>query len=102
MKTEEKEVTATKTVTESDRIWEEIQNLPIAMFALPGQVVQQHVKRFLASPDAVYLKLNSPAVIASLEVALADSRTNKKYAVEQADGGYIVVKRAVTPFVMPK
>jgi hypothetical protein len=89
-----------KTLTVSDKIWAEIQNLPIEMFALPGQVVRQHTQRFLASPDAVYLKLQSPAVVVSLEATLASF--GKRYAMEVAEGGYVVVKYAPPEVVVPK
>ncbi len=101
----EKKETATTTVprvTDSDKIWEEVQNLPIAMFALPAQSVKQHVQRIKVSQDALYLRLNSPAVVASLEEALADSRTDNRYSVELAEGGYVIVKRAAPPIVLPK
>lgn len=98
----EKELSTVGKVTESDQIWEEIQHLPIAMFALPLQQVKQHVQRFVVNHDAVYLKLNSPAVVTSLEEALADSRNHKRYTVELADSGYVIVRRAPDPIVIPK
>jgi hypothetical protein len=89
-------------LTESDSIWTEVKDLPIAMFALPSQTVKQHVQRVQASPEALYLVLNSPAVIASLEAALADSRNGKKYTMDLADGGYVIIKHAPPSVTLTK
>ena len=91
---------AEKSLTESDKIWEEIKDLPIAMFALPNQFVQQHVVRVEVEPSSLYLKGKSPAVIAGLDEALNTSfdragnitKTNM-FNVEQAENGFIIVKR---------
>lgn len=84
-------------LTESDKIWEGIKNLPLDLYSLPGQTVSTHTKRFIGSPDAVYLKLSSSAVVASLEVALG-----KKYTTEVSEAGYILVKNASPSVAVPK
>lgn len=85
----------------SDEIWNEIKDLPIEMYALPNQLVREHVKRFKADPNAVFLKLSSSAVIASLEDTLARVR-GRQYTLERADGGYVVIRRAPTLIEVPK
>lgn len=82
--------------TVSDKLWDEIKNAPIDMFALPNQCVKQHVQRIKISPTEVHLKLKSTAVVASLEAALG-----LKYQVEVCEG-YVIVRKAPTPFGAPK
>lgn len=78
-----------KDKSEGDKIWDEIQNLRINMYALANQRVKQHVKRIGAAvPDSLFLKLNSSAVIVGLEEILDPD----KYTIEQAEG-YVIVKR---------
>lgn len=96
-------------LTESDRIWDEISELPIAMFSLPNQRVKHHVKRLKGFPDAVLLTLNSPAALPALEASLdtqqvlrtetantphGDEMTvsHPKFLLEEADN-YVIVKR---------
>lgn len=86
-----------ESLTESDKIWEEIKNLPIAMFSLPDQLVKHHVQRVKGHPTEVFLKLKSSGVIANLEFALAQVR-GKSYSVEVTDL-YTVVRRN---FVVPE
>ena len=81
------------TVTEADKIWEEIANLPIAMYALANQTVRDHVEKIDVPGDKLFVRLNSSAVIASLETALGD-----KYELEQAEG-YTMIKRASKPLI---
>lgn len=83
--------------TQSDIIWSEIKNLPMDVFSLPNQTVSQHVKRFPSSPDMVFVKLSSSAIIAALEYALG-----KKYTLEISEAGFIMIRRAPPPVVIPK
>lgn len=91
------------TKRESDKIWEEIKDLPIAMFALSNQVVSNHVERIDLDPSVVHLRTKSSAVIASLDDAVNCvmdragnvSRTGR-YEIEQAEGGFLVVKRGAS------
>lgn len=91
----EKEVFA-----ESDKIWEEIKNLPIEMFSLANQYVKNHAQRIKVSPNEVHLKLKSGAVVASLEQALARVR-GKSYELEVTEG-YIIVRRGAPVLSLPK
>lgn len=60
--------------TEAQKIWDKICNLPIELYALPNQVVSQHVAREekleRAVPDALHLILKSAAVLPALEESL--------------------------------
>lgn len=100
---------------ESQKIWEEIQFLPIEMFALPGQVVGQHCapidNYYLVDPDRLFMTIRSSATLPSLEASL-DSYTStlrtqaaelkkrgitvdvRQYNVEMVDK-WVIVSRAV-------
>lgn len=97
----EEEKKATPKLTESDKIWNEIKDLVISMYALPGQKVSDHVERVKLSTKEVHLKLNSPSVIASLDAALNSVTDNTgntsqryRYDIELTEGGFVIVKRA--------
>lgn len=88
-------------MTESDKMWEEIKNLPISMFALPNQVVADHVTRVPLSPSELHLKMHSSAVIASLDVALntrsdgfGNTQTRHRFDIELTKNDLVIVKRA--------
>ena len=100
-----------KDSVDSDLIWAEISNLPIAIFSLPNQYVKDHVKRLSGFPNAVLLTLNSAAVLPALESSLATQQVVReekqntphgdkirvsypKFELEQAEG-YVIVKRNV-------
>ncbi len=77
-----------KKIEESEKIWGEISNLPIQVFALAGQKVEQHVTKLLVPGKVLFLKLRATSVLPALEEAIGN-----KYTVEVADG-YICVKRS--------
>lgn len=98
---------------DSDKIWKEIAELPMAIFSLPNQRVKDHVKRLAGFNDTVLLTLNSAAVLPSLESALmarqgvyettANTPHGDKikqsyplYVMEQAEG-YVMIKRNSPP-----
>lgn len=83
-----KSVDEKKSTTTSDKIWGEIKDLSLDLFALPNQKVSMHTKRVEISPEMVHLTLSSQAVLASLETALG-----KKYTVEAGEK-YVSVKYA--------
>jgi len=68
-------------------IWDEIRNLTIEMFALPGQIVEMHCRPVPIDTVNLYLVASSSAVLPSLEVSLGS-----KFGVELADK-YLVVTR---------
>ena len=79
--------------SQADQIWNEIQNLPIQMFGLPGQIVAMHVIPVSVEPSKLYLTIRSSAALPSLEAAIAP-----KFVVELADR-FIIVTRAPQPLV---
>lgn len=100
-------------MTEANKIWDEISTLSIEMFSLPRQAVLHHVQRLQGANDAVFLKLNSSAVLPALEEALAANtvvipQKNQtphgdmldvafpKWELEQNEG-YVIVRRASPP-----
>lgn len=73
---------------ESNKIWSEIRNLDLGLFALPNQTVEKHVVPLEVSGEELYLKLNSSAVLPALEDVLG-----RAFDLIQAEG-YIIVRRA--------
>lgn len=74
--------------TEAGAIWNEIKDMGIEMFGLPGQVVSMHCNPVPADPTRLFLVTASTAVLPSLEVAI--NKNNKgeyqhRFNVELAD-----------------
>ena len=103
-KTSKKDEAAPK--TEAQLIWDEIENLTIQMFGLPGQTVAHHCTQVTIEPTHLYVTIRSPAVLPALELSLkehADSVAaimrrssgvnNSVFTVEQADK-YVIIARA--------
>ena len=74
-------------LTEADRLWAEIKDKNIEMFALPSQKVSHHCTPTFVEPSKLYLLARSSAVLPALEVACG-----KGYVVELVDK-YMVVSR---------
>lgn len=96
--TQDKEVLEVKAeskavrTSESEKMWSEIENLPINIFSLPNQKVSDHTKKVSVSGDSLLLKPKSSAVVPALEEAIG-----KGFDINLADNGYILVTRAVKP-----
>ena len=96
-KTKTEDKTEAKEVTAAEKIWDKIKDLPLEIFALPNQVVQDHVKREAqmekAIPDAVHLILKSAAVLPALEESLGKVRLGRHERFEVTQySKYTVVK----------
>jgi hypothetical protein len=78
-------------VTDAQKIWAEIQNLPIEMFGLPNQVVRQYCNPVDLVPTMCFLKQSFSSVLPMLELAVGQAYTC------EMQGTYVVVKRAVKP-----
>ncbi|MDP2683528.1 MAG: hypothetical protein Q8P20_00575 [bacterium] len=63
---------------EGDLIWEELRNLPIEMFALPNQRVEDHILRVKGVPGKLYVKARSSAVLPALEILLNGQKAIEK------------------------
>lgn len=90
--------------SEAERIWEEIKNLPIQMFGLPGQVIAQHAAPFSIEPSKLYLTIRSSATLPSLESALNEGfekRMCGSFTVEQADRFVVVARKTASMFPPP-
>lgn len=79
--------------TDAQRIWDEIKDLPIQMFGLPGQLVNMHCTPVPVEPTRLYLTIRSSATLPSLETAVAG-----RFNVEQADR-FVIVTRVPPPLV---
>ena len=101
----------TKKVSEGEVLWNEIRGLPIDMFALPNQCVEDHLIRVAGAGvgvgDALYLRTKSPAALPALEAVLKGqvqfrkepgasgdpvNVSYPKYTLEEADD-YLIIKR---------
>lgn len=100
--------------TEAQLIWDEIQNLTIQMFGLPGQTVSHHCTQVPIEPTHLYVTIRSPAVLPALEVSLKEHAdnvaaimrrsggvNNSVFTVEQADK-YVIIGRAKQPLFPTK
>ena len=71
--------------TPADKIWDDIKDLKIEMFALPEQKVHQYCKPVAIDPSKLVLLPSAGSVLPSLEVAIGS-----KYAVEKQDRFLVV------------
>ena len=71
--------------TEADKIWDEIKDLKIEMFALPDQRVHQYCKPVTVDPAKLFLITSAGSVLPSLEAVIAP-----KYVVEKQERFLVV------------
>lgn len=80
--------TSKSQATESSKLWDQIKNVKLDLYALPNQFVHLHCKPFLdLNKKDLYMTIKSSAVLPALEEAL-----KQDFVVEQANK-YIIVKR---------
>lgn len=79
--------------TEAQKIWDEIKDLPIQMFGLPGQTVAMHVTPVMVEPTKLYVVTRSSATLPSLEETIKGA-----FAVELADK-FVIITRLPLPVV---
>jgi hypothetical protein len=77
--------------TEAGKIWDEIKDKPIEMFALPEQKISHYAAPAMVEPSKLYLVTRATSVLPSIETAVG-----KQYTVELMDK-YVVVSRTVVP-----
>lgn len=77
-----------KTVSEADKIWSEISNVPLEMFSLPDQTVSKYCKPVAIEPTKLYVTASVQAVVPALEAALG-----KRFTVEQAQKFIIIARK---------
>lgn len=80
--------------TEAGKIWSEIKDREIQMFALPGQRVSDYCKPTFVEPSRLYLLTTASSTLPSLEEALS-----KEYVVELVDKYTVVSRKPSFPFV---
>ena len=100
----------------ADVLWGELRNLPIEMFALPNQRLEDHLIRVNGIPSVLYLRTKSAAALPALEVLLNKQviirveRTAEgdpvnvsypKYIMEENEM-YIMVKHFIPPSERPE
>lgn len=69
-------------ISQSEKIWDEIKNLKLEMFALPNQFVHTYYKPMIIDPSKLCLTALTKAssVLPALEIAISP-----KYKLEQID-----------------
>lgn len=85
--------------TEAGTVWNEIKDMAIEMFALPGQVVAMHCTPVPADPTKLFLLTQSTAVLPSLEVAInknAKGLYEHRFDCQQVER-FVVVTRVQPP-----
>lgn len=82
--------------TEAQKMWDEIKDLPIQMFGLPGQTVAMHANPIWIEPSKLYLTIRSTATLPSLEETIKG-----RFNVELVDK-FVVVTRVPAPLVPRK
>lgn len=82
--------------TPAQQTWDEIKDLPIQMFGLPGQTVAMHATPIWIEPSKLYLTIRSSATLPSLEESIKG-----RFNVELVDR-YVVVTRVPAPLVPRK
>lgn len=86
--TDNTNTTNTKKTTDADKIWDEICNLSIAMYALPNQKVSDHLEKLPVPGNVLYVKPKSPAVIAALGESIGEG-----FEVSPTEKGYLQIRR---------
>lgn len=86
VKETEKEKKSAKTVAE--KIWDDIKNVELPLFALPGQTVDKHCEFVTVEPTKLYMVSSVGSILPALEEVF-----NKKYSFELAQKYIIVSKK---------
>ena len=109
----ETEAAAPASKTEAQLIWDEIKDLPIQMFGLPGQTVAQHCNPVWIEPTHLYVTIRASAALPALETALKEHGDNVAAVVKRSGGvnnsvftveladKFVIVTRA-KPSIFPK
>ena len=100
---------------EANLIWEEIKDLPISMFGLPNQTVEQHCFFIPVEPSKLYLTIKSSSALPALETSLqahsdrieaALAKTggvnHSKFSIEMAEKFVMVSRVNTNPFPILK
>lgn len=111
----EKSEPAVDTTTEAYAIWTEIKDLPISMFGLPNQTVEQYCKFIAIEPGRCFLTMSSSATLPALETTLQahydqvfatlkkkGKVAETKLTVEAADKFMIVSRVSLNPYLIKK
>jgi len=78
--------------TEGDKIWDEIKDKEVLMFAIPNQIVSQYCDPLPLDPTKCFLKYKVSAFIPALEAAIGANQKNSKYNLE-VQNDIIIISR---------
>jgi len=80
-----------KKTSESDLIWNKIQDIDLGLYGLPNQLIKNHTSRLKFSNTEVHLKLKSNAVLPLLESMVTKlDIDNKQINIEETDSFIIL------------
>lgn len=100
-----KKKASTKTVTEktkADVLWSKIKSLPLNLFGLPNQTVEDHVKKVdVGDPDAVFLNLKATGVLPVLEETLKQVKVGKNEMIDVSIVDQYTVIKVIPKFGTP-
>jgi hypothetical protein len=82
------QVNAALPPTEADKIWDEIKNKQVALFALGGKRVSDWAQPHPCEPTKLFLTTNAPSLLPELEAVIGSN-----YVCEKQDR-FIVISRA--------
>jgi hypothetical protein len=78
--------------TEGDKIWNEIKDKEVMMFAIPNQFVEQYCDPVPLDPTKCFLRFKVSAFIPALEEAIGANKKNAKYNLE-VQNDLIIISR---------
>lgn len=78
--------------TEGDKIWDEIKNKEVFMFAIPNQIVSDYCEPKPLDPTKCFLSFKVSSFLPALEEAIGANKPESKYNCE-LHGNFIVVSR---------
>lgn len=87
--TKEKVVVKTVENTQPELIWQEIKNISLNLYGMPGKTVEEHFQHIIMSPTDLYLKQTSVAPLAASTLA---DLLEPKFNVDLS-GSYIIIAR---------
>lgn len=79
-------------LTEGDKIWNEIKEKEVMMFAIPNQIVEQYCNPVPLDPSKCFLRFKVSAFIPALEIAIGANQKNSKYNLE-VQNDLIIISR---------
>lgn len=96
--TKDKKEQVLKEVPESQKIWEEIKDFDLGLFAMSGTFVHKYLTNLNMPGDRLLCKVSVSAVIPALENVFSNLMLTKgkKYFLESGQEGVVYIGRVLT------